>query len=114
MDFEDPTLIADLYVHDNFTLIKYSGNDSFQAFLRPKPEGTALATFPKNGLGSFSLPTPPDSIIYSVELSPELDPRSLFLYLSPNWMSQDNYFFAYNVSQGFNKTTGALANLTIT
>lgn len=41
--------IGDVIVHDNFTLIKYGSNDTFQTFIRPRPEGTANVTQTKNG-----------------------------------------------------------------
>ncbi|TNV83508.1 hypothetical protein FGO68_gene7533 [Halteria grandinella] len=95
--------IGDVQVHDNFTLIKYGSNDTFQAFLRPRPEGNANVTKPKSGM--LSLSPAPDQIVFKVKAQASYDPQKLFIYLLPNWNNIDNYLFVYNVTQFFANNT---------
>lgn len=88
--------LADMHVHNNFTLIKFS-NDSFQAYIRPRVEGTSNLTKPRNG--GLTLNPAPDNLIYRVDgglLSGE--ENRLMLYAIPNWINQENFLFTYNVT----------------
>lgn len=102
--------IADVYVHDNYTLVKYQ-NDSFMALARPKSTTltNAMATNTKSGVLNWANTI--DQLVYRVESVSSWDATKLFIYMIPGSFINDNYLTIYNVTQFY--TNGALSDITI-
>lgn len=57
--------IQDVIVHDDYVIVKYL--DTFQAYIRPKPEGPFVARDPLIGKLSIS-PSSDNSLVHKAEL----------------------------------------------
>jgi hypothetical protein len=79
---------SDMIVHDDFVIVRLQSSDTFQAFIRPKPEGSFNVRLPQTPPLTIS-PSTDGSMTHKAELGfTDADKLKLYLYITPNWALQ--------------------------